>query len=54
VWREGAARRATIVVAIVIVLACVVWALLAQTLVTPASAGVGVEQRPGASAGEQA
>jgi hypothetical protein len=35
-WREKAARRATILVALVVVLACVLWALLAQSL-TPSS-----------------
>jgi hypothetical protein len=35
-WRKHAGFRAMIVVGIVVVGACVVWALLAQTLVTPA------------------
>jgi hypothetical protein len=35
-WREKAARRATIAAALVVVTACVVWALLAQGL-TPSA-----------------
>jgi hypothetical protein len=35
-WRERAALWATIAVAAAVVLACVVWALLAETLTTPA------------------
>lgn len=35
-WRQRAVGWATIAVAIVLVLACVVWALLAQTMSTPA------------------
>ena len=35
-WRRHAALRAALIVAVLIVTACVGWAVLAQTLVTPA------------------
>ena len=35
-WRAKAPRIAAIAVAIVVVLACIGWAMLAETLVTPA------------------
>ncbi len=35
-WRRHAGLRAMIIVGVIIVGACVIWALLAQTLVTPA------------------
>jgi len=37
-WRHHAALRATIIAAVLIVAACVGWAVLAQTLTTPACA----------------
>jgi hypothetical protein len=35
-WRRHAAARAALVVAVLVIAACVGWALLAQTLVPPA------------------
>lgn len=35
-WRRHAARWAALVVAVILVAACVAWAVLAQVLVTPA------------------